>query len=165
MRTPRRLVGQFPSGDTAETEPSARPNRHDRVWGANTNPGRIPFGRGGSGVYTMNIEDGRREVNDFCYTDKILDDLEVCLSHERLSTYLAAADRDREMAVRLHIRNTAVSAAFYGPLQVLEVALRNAMNRRLGEVYGRAWYDNDQAGFDRLAMERVSRAKSLACQE
>ncbi|MCY4005528.1 MAG: hypothetical protein OXE84_01670 [Rhodobacteraceae bacterium] len=113
----------------------------------------------------MNIEDGRREVNDFCYTDKILDDLEVCLSHERLSTYLAAADRDREMAVRLHIRNTAVSAAFYGPLQVLEVALRNAMNRRLGEVYGRAWYDNDQAGFDRLAMERVSRAKSLACQE
>ena len=38
----------------------------------------------------------------------------------------------------LYAWNTAVSAAFYGPLQGLEVALRNAMHRRLAERLGAA---------------------------
>ena len=110
-------------------------------------------------MYAMNIATGGPDVNDFCYTDEILDDLEVFLSRERLGTYLEAAQGNREEAVRLHVWNTAVSAAFYGPLQVLEVALRNAMNRRLGEKYGAAWYDNGRAGFSNGALERILRAK------
>ena len=39
------------------------------------------------------------DVNDFCYTDEILDDLEVSLSSERLGTYLEATGEDREEAV------------------------------------------------------------------
>jgi len=100
------------------------------------------------------------DVNDFCYTDEILDDLEVSLSRERLGTYLVAAQENREEAVRLHVWNTAVSAAFYGPLQGLEVALRNAMNRRLGERYGEAWYDNGRAGFDGGALVRIANARA-----
>ncbi len=100
------------------------------------------------------------DVNDFCYTDDILDELEVFLSRERLGTYLEAAQENREEALRLHVWNTAVSAAFYGPLQGLEVALRNAMNRRLGERYGEAWYDNGRAGFDRGALERIANARA-----
>ena len=38
----------------------------------------------------------------------------------RLGTYLTATGGDRVQAVRLHTWNTAVSAAFYGPLQALE---------------------------------------------
>ena len=110
-------------------------------------------------MYAMNIATGGPDVNDFCYTDGILDDLEVSLSSERLGTYLEATDEDREEAVRLHVWNTAVSAAFYGPLQILEVTLRNAMNRRLGEEYGAAWYDNDCAGLNSHASNLISSAK------
>lgn len=111
-------------------------------------------------MYAMNMEDRGPDVNDFCYTDEILDEIEVFLSRERLGTYLAATREDREAAVRLHVWNTAVSAAFYGPLQGLEVALRNAMNRTLGERYGAAWYDNGRAGFDRGALERIAKARA-----
>ncbi|MCY4591378.1 MAG: hypothetical protein OXE86_12625 [Alphaproteobacteria bacterium] len=108
----------------------------------------------------MNMADRGLDVNDFCYTDEILDGLEVFLSRERLGTYLVAARENREGAVRLHVWNTAVSAAFYEPLQGLEIALRNAMNRRLGERYGDAWYDNGRAGFDRGALERIANTRA-----
>ena len=75
----------------------------------------------------------------------------------RISTLLGG---DREGAIRLYAWNTAVSAAFYGPLQGLEVALRNAMHRRLAERYGEAWYDNRDAGLDRGAMQRVASART-----
>lgn len=99
-------------------------------------------------------------VKTFSYTDETLDELETALSHERLSTYLDAAGGDRERAIRLHAWNTAVSAAFYGPLQGLEVALRNAMHRRLAERYGPAWYDHPGAGLDRGAVGRTADARS-----
>lgn len=107
----------------------------------------------------MNLADGGPDLNDFCYTDRILDDLEVYLSRERLVTYLEVTGEDRERAVRFHVWNTAVSTAFYGSLQILEVALRKVMNRRLGESYGAAWYDDGRAGFDRGALERILRSK------
>ena len=91
-------------------------------------------------------------VKNFSYSDEFLDALQASLSRERLGTYLDAAGGDQEGAIRLHVWNTAVSAAFYGPLQGLEVALRNAIHRRLSERYGEAWYDNPGAGLDRGAL-------------
>ena len=44
-------------------------------------------------------------------------------------------------AIRLYELNTAVSEALYTPLQVLEVALRNAFSRVLAEEFGTDWYD------------------------
>ena len=57
-----------PGGYTAETEQCECLSCHDWVEVANTNPGRIPIGRGGPGVSTMNIAIGSTEVNSFCYT-------------------------------------------------------------------------------------------------
>ena len=108
----------------------------------------------------MNMGDRGAGVNGFRYTGEVLDELDERLSRERLSTYLDAARGDREAAVLLHVRNTALSAAFYGPLQILEVALRNAVNRKLGERYGEAWYDNGHAGLDRGARERIANARA-----
>lgn len=99
-------------------------------------------------------------VKIFSYTDETLDELETALSPERPGTYLDATGGDRERAIRLHAWNTAVSAAFYGPLQGLEVALRNAMHRRLAERYGPAWYDHPGAGLDRGAVGRTAGAGS-----
>ena len=99
-------------------------------------------------------------VKTFSYADETLDELETALSRERLSTYLDAAGGDRQRAILLHAWNTAVSAAFYGPLQGLEVMLRNAMHRRLAERYGPAWYDDPGAGLDRGAVKRIAGARS-----
>ena len=127
--------------------------------GEKQNPGRIPKGRGGSGVYTTSVARQREAVNTWSWREELLDDLEASFSPERLDTYLAVAQGDRERALKLYTRNTELSAAFYGPLQGLEVALRNALHRELTRLYGAAWYDNLAAGLDRGALERIADAK------
>lgn len=98
-------------------------------------------------------------VKNFDLNDDILDELEASLSADRLGTYLTATGGDRAEAVRLYTWNTAVSAAFYGPLQALEIALRNAMNRELASVYGQTWYDSAKAGLDSGCLARVEQTK------
>ena len=98
-------------------------------------------------------------VKSFSYAEDILNDLEVSFSPERMRTYLNAAGGDREKAFHLYAWNTATSAAFYGPLQGLEVALRNAIYRQLAGCYGAAWYDNPAAGLDAGCLERIANAK------
>lgn len=58
----------------------------------NKNPGRILSGRGGPGVYEMNMVERAPAVKKFAYTDGLLDELEVSLSRERLGTYPDAAE-------------------------------------------------------------------------
>lgn len=98
-------------------------------------------------------------VNIFDLQDDVLQALEASLSPERMETYVQEAGGDREKALRLYTWNTAISAAFYGPLQGLEVALRNAIHRELDAVYGPDWYDNPACGLDSGALERIDAAK------
>jgi hypothetical protein len=100
-----------------------------------------------------------RMVKIFAFDEDILDALVASLSPERIATYMAAAGGDREKAMRLYTWNTAVSAAFYGPLQGLEVALRNAMHRSLAARYGPDWYDNPACQFDAGTLHRIGNAK------
>ena len=98
-------------------------------------------------------------VKGFAFDDEILDALFAALSPERMATYIAAAGGERERALRLYTWNTAISAAFYGPLQGLEVALRNALHRELTAAYGPAWYDDPACGLDAGATSRIAAAK------
>lgn len=99
-------------------------------------------------------------VKRFQYSEEVLAELGSSLSPERLSTYLrAVSDGDTEQGVRLYVWNIALSSAFYGVLQGLEVALRNAMHKRLSVAYGRAWYENRRVGLDDGCMERVQSVK------
>jgi hypothetical protein len=98
-------------------------------------------------------------VKAFSFSDEVLDALIASLSPERAATYVAAAGGDRGRAMRLYTWNTALSAAFYGPLQGLEVALRNAMHRELVVSYGPGWYDNPGCGFDAGTLRRIEGAK------
>ena len=72
--------------------------------------------------------------------DDNFQELENMLSKERFATYLAEMGGNRQDAIRLYIWNTAVGASFYGPLQALEIALRNQIHAKLSEKYGIQWY-------------------------
>ena len=103
---------------------------------------------------------GDGDVNGFPYSESLLHGLGTSLSRERLGTYLAASGGDQVQALRLYTWNTAVSAAFYGPLQGLEIALRNAIHTQLSHRYGTFWFDNPDTGLDAGASTRIAAARS-----
>ena len=113
-------------------------------------------------MYSMTVPQHGGGVKSFSWDANILDELEASFSSERLGTYLKAAGGDRAKALQLYTWNTAISAAFYGPLQGLEVALRNAMHHRLSKCYGAAWYDHPTTGLDAVGLDRLAAAKTEA---
>lgn len=89
------------------------------------------------------------------------------ISADRFARYESAAGGDIDAALRLYVWNIAVSSAFWGPLQVLEVALRNAIHDRLIARFGREdWWNAPSlaltsvhrqaiaSAYDRLEQER-----------
>ncbi|AXT36784.1 hypothetical protein D1820_11895 [Phaeobacter sp. LSS9] len=100
------------------------------------------------------------DVKGYAYSANSLIELEATLSSERFATYLDAVRGDKELAARLYTWNTAVSAAFYGPLQALEVAVRNAMHSHLTAAYGADWYDSIATGLDSRSRAKVAQTKS-----
>ena len=63
------------------------------------------------------------------------------LSSDRFETYRNWACRDDTLAIRLYSFNVKLSAALYGPLHMLEVALRNVADRQLTTAHGANWPD------------------------
>ena len=98
-------------------------------------------------------------------TDGALETLVEDISPARFSTYLEASGGDREEAIRLYMWNASVSAAFYFPLQALEITLRNAMHRRLSEKYGAEWYDNPAACLQENHCQRLEHAAQILRQK
>ncbi|MFP4097315.1 MAG: Abi family protein [Alphaproteobacteria bacterium] len=79
----------------------------------------------------------------FTYTPIIIDNLEKSLSRERLHTYLQATRQNKANALKLYLWNTKASAAFYAPLQCLEITLRNALHYQLTALFNTdSWYEN-----------------------
>ena len=90
-------------------------------------------------MYETNLTEQRERVNRYSHLENVIAELESTLSRERLGTYLRAVpNRDREQALQLYLWNVALSSAFYGLLQGLEVTLRNAMHKQLASRYGSA---------------------------
>ena len=98
-------------------------------------------------------------MSSFTFTSSTIDELIPHISSERFATYLRKTDNNREVAIRLYGWNTAMGSAFYGPLQVLEVTLRNSMHTELVRVYGSAWYDNPDIKLTEQAMVSIRIAK------
>lgn len=78
---------------------------------------------------------------NFTYTPDRLAALERSITRERLSYYLDQCGDDIELALRMYELNTRVSATFYGPLQGLEILVRNDMNLQLQAAFGENWHD------------------------
>jgi len=94
----------------------------------------------------------------FTYTTEIIDNLEKSLSSDRLNTYLQETDHNKENALELYLWNCKTSAAFYSPLQCLEIALRNSIHYELSKIYkSEAWYD--QIPLNNIGQSKIDRAK------
>ena len=81
----------------------------------------------------------------FSYTPGEVSGLEACLSIERLQPYVNAAGGDKERALRLYERNTQLSEAFYGPMQAVEIVIRNALHTQLLKQFGPLWFRDLEA--------------------
>ena len=82
---------------------------------------------------------------NFQFTPERLAALEYSLSRERLTWYLGECADDLECALRMYELNTRISAALYGPLQGLEVLVRNDMNMQMQAAFGADWLDHSTA--------------------
>lgn len=78
---------------------------------------------------------------NFSFTPERLEALERSISAERLAYYVAESEGDLESGLRLYNLNARLSATFYGPLQGLEVAVRNAINNQFCVTFGPDWHD------------------------
>ena len=112
------------------------------------------------GAYETDMAFNKSAVKDFSRKCEILDAVEAALSPERLNTYRDAVEKkDRKLALQLHAWNTAIGAALYGPLQSLEITLRNAMNCQLISKFGVSWYEHMNDVFDTGALSRIAKAR------
>ena len=116
--------------------------------------------RGVTGVHKSTILQDRTLVNPFSYNPDIIQALETALSAERLTAYLRVTGGDKERALCLYLWNTEISTTFYGPLQGLEVALRNALHRELSRVCGTSWYDVPAMPLASHAQDLIREAKT-----
>ena len=61
---------------------------------------------------------------------------------ERFSSYLTAAGHDPKVAMELYVWNIELGEAFFPLLAILEIAFRDAVARRLRDLYGAEWWEN-----------------------
>lgn len=102
------------------------------------------------------------------YSAEMQRNLRLGMSDDRFRRYLDACSQNEIAACRLYAWNTAVSGAFYGPLQALEVTLRNAIHEKLRHHHGRQWLSStsllrsDELRMTREAGERLTdRGKTI----
>lgn len=93
------------------------------------------------GAYGSNNTSPTMIDNPSPWTPEEVDSVEAALSTERFSRYLGAASSKSE-ALQYYAWNTALSSAFHGPLQCLEVGLRNCIHDRLSTTHGSGWFQN-----------------------
>ncbi len=76
-----------------------------------------------------------------------------------LNRYLEESSGDSIKEIRQYGWNTAVCAEFYGPLQRLEVALRETCHIALQKRFGENWYDQNELGLDLKATDMIHQSK------
>ncbi|WP_419926456.1 Abi family protein [Candidatus Poriferisocius sp.] len=75
------------------------------------------------------------------YSVSAVSGLVSSVSSTRFDTYRQGVDTDAA-ALQLYTWNTAAAAAFYGPLQTLEIVLRNAVHDAMSKAHGTRWFEN-----------------------
>ena len=71
--------------------------------------------------------------------------LQKILSEERLKPYLVKHSNNRKKAIQHYKSNIKISEAFYSPIAILEVGLRNNIDYQLQKKYSiKEWFDHPE---------------------
>jgi hypothetical protein len=98
-------------------------------------------------------------LSKFSYSSAVNVRLERLVSAPRLLPYKNEVRGDLQAALDLYVWNVGAASALYGPLQVLEVVFRNAMDRELRSLFGLGWpFDSKFAAFAKTISARTPRA-------
>jgi hypothetical protein len=95
----------------------------------------------------------------FQYDGHNLTILARSVSPARLQRYVTIAGGNTAQALRLYMWNTALSESLYGPLQGLEITLRNKIHERLTGAFGAHWYDNPKIAVQFAQERQIDDAK------
>ncbi|MCY3967228.1 MAG: hypothetical protein OXF21_01495, partial [bacterium] len=76
------------------------------------------------------------------YAGRVLAALRENISPNRFNTYLKQSSGAHELAIQLYTWNIALGGALHGPIQALEVTLRNAIHNALASRHGEFWFHN-----------------------
>ena len=90
---------------------------------------------------TIPSSSGARNPTPFRYSPATVQALRRSISPQRVATYLKLASGDRHQAFQLYTRNAAVGASFHGPLQAVEITLRNGVHNAMAAAHGTSWFD------------------------
>ena len=89
------------------------------------------------------------------------DGLDGLLSEARFAPYLARYNGDRKLALRLYTWNLAACSALWGPISILEIAVRNTIHDRLVERTGQGdWWSDTRVHLCRNEQEAIDSAIS-----
>lgn len=81
----------------------------------------------------------------------------------RMAPYLRACDGNLARARRLYVWNIEISAAFWGPINGVEVAIRNAVHKVLAEHFDRAdWWNTRSLDAQAVRTARDEQSKLTA---
>lgn len=94
--------------------------------------------------------------------------LQKILSEERLKPYLVKHSNNRKKAIQHYKSNIKISEAFYSPIAILEVGLRNNIDYQLQKKYSiKEWFDHP--GFIKIIssfqLERIQEARTNILRE
>lgn len=67
--------------------------------------------------------------------------VEATISPARLRRFMGVANGDKNLAFRFYLWNARICAELYLPIQLTEVAVRNAISAALADTYGAMWCD------------------------
>lgn len=84
--------------------------------------------------------------------------LERALSAPRLYRYIADSNGLIDAALSLYERNARLAEAYYRPLQVLEVCLRNNLSQELSAAFGTHWFQNGGPPFQPDTQQKIDKA-------
>lgn len=90
----------------------------------------------------------------FDYTAANLNEITGCLSSDRMSKYMVAANHDPERALQYYLWNARLSKALRFPLEIAEVTVRNRISGGLRDRWSAKWFTHHQ--FLSIAADKTS---------
>ena len=77
------------------------------------------------------------------------------VSEQRMKHFFAEAFHDEQQAIALYEWDRRLAAAFFQDISILEIALRNAIDRALSDRFGAMWFASSRMNWDARTTQQL----------